>query len=136
MIFLLLLLVSNTPTFAQRDYYTKRAAVYATGTEIILRATLLKTKQDYLIISDTGGEQMVVWLTRYSELRKKHRRPPYKTRKAYLEELVPGTTAKLKLVRDKAGRLLVNKLTVHDTIQEFVPVIVEPTQTKIVSRQE
>jgi hypothetical protein len=118
---LLLLLIGAVPVFGQKDFFEKRAALFEGRPELQFQATLLKAKPDYLIVSNQAGEQMVVWVTRYATIRKKHRSLLNKTRKAYIDELVPGTDAKVEAVRDEDGKLLLKRLTVHDTIQEFEP---------------
>ena len=120
---LLLLLIGAVPVFgqSQKDYFEKQAALFEGRPQLQFQATLLKAKPDYLIVSNQAGEQMVVWVTRYATIRKKHRSFFNKTRKAYIEELVPGTDAKVEAVRDEDGKLILKRLTVHDTIQEFEP---------------
>jgi hypothetical protein len=121
---LLILLFGAMPVSGQegRDYFDKREVLFKGKPALQFRGTLLKAKPDYLIVSNPEGEQFVVWVTRYATIRKKHRGFFNKTRKAYVEELVPGTDAKIEVVRDEKGRLLLKRITVHDTVQEFEPV--------------
>lgn len=129
----------TAPAAAQRDYFSKRAAVFSGRPTVSIQGTLLKATPDYLIIGGENAEQTVVWLTRYAELRKKHRGLFNKTRKVYIDELVPGTVARIKAVRDEEGRLLVKKATVTDTIQEFVPAdedAIDPTERDYLDRDD
>jgi hypothetical protein len=119
-----ILLFGAIPALGQegRDYFDKREVLFKGKPALQFRGTLLKAKQDYLIVSNPEGEQLVIWVTRFATLRKKHRGLFNKTRKTYVEELVPGTDARIEAVRDEKGRLLLKRLTVHDTAQEFEPV--------------
>jgi hypothetical protein len=118
---ILLALLSATPAVGQHSYYAKRDAVFTNRSQYNFRVTLLKANPDYLIVSNPQRGQFVVWVTRYSMLEKEHRGFFAKTRKAYIEELVPGTNGKLAAVRDEEGRFILKRLIVNDTIQEYEP---------------
>ena len=118
---LLVLMLGAAPVLGQQNYFEKQAAFFEGRPATVFKATLLKAKQDYLIVSNPEGQQIVVWVTRYATLRKKHNGMFNKTRKVYIEELVPGTEAKVEAVADEDGRWLLKRFTVYDTVQEFEP---------------
>jgi hypothetical protein len=130
LLLLLVLQIGSVPIFGQdkKDFFDKRESALEGRSELKFQAKLLKAKPDYLIVSNPAGEQLVIWVNRYATIRKKHTGFFNKTRKAYISELVPGTDAKVEAVYDEGGRLLLKRITVHDTIQEYepdVPVVAE-----------